>query len=213
MTDWFHSSYFDIFLCLLNSLSLSLNIYSSAYLTLSSPDYATLERTAIARSVKQLPVLLLPQSITSDQYERRRRRTVQHKGTQGHAQLSLYSGSTRTFRPILNLAPRRRLHPGRSPFAKELRYRLNKRLGGPHSRSGRFEEENPLLRLPIFEPRTVQRQPTSQTRRYRPYRTCYIDPPAIWYLSSEFMKFIIKSGAGGRKLKAFHTFNQQIHIL
>ena len=102
--------------------------------------------------------------------------------------MKAYSGNTRTAPPILNPATRRRSHPGHSPLRKEPRYRLNKRLGEPQRRSGRSEEEKYLLLLPVFEPRTVQRQPISQTRCYRPYRTCYVDSPAIGVLPSELMK-------------------------
>jgi len=43
------------------------------------------------------------------------------------------------------------LLPGNKP-----RYPLNRRLGGPHSRYGRFGERNNLFPLPGFEPRAVQ---------------------------------------------------------
>jgi hypothetical protein len=52
------------------------------------------------------------------------------------------------------------LRPGRFTSGKELLYQLNKRLGGPHSRSGRFEEGYNLLPFTGFEPRMLQ--PTAQ---------------------------------------------------
>ena len=39
---------------------------------------------------------------------------------------------------------------------KEPRCQLNKRLGGPHSQSGRIRQDRNLLPLPAFDPRTVQ---------------------------------------------------------
>jgi hypothetical protein len=46
--------------------------------------------------------------------------------------------------------------PGRFIPKKQRRYPLNRRLGGPQSRSGRFGENKNLLSLPEFESRTVQ---------------------------------------------------------
>ena len=46
--------------------------------------------------------------------------------------------------------------PVRFTFGKERRYRFNERLGGPHSRSGRFGEEKNSLPELEFEPRIVQ---------------------------------------------------------
>jgi hypothetical protein len=46
-------------------------------------------------------------------------------------------------------------HPGRFTHGKVPQYPLN-RIGGPHSRSGRFGEEKNLLQVPEFEPWTVR---------------------------------------------------------
>ena len=41
------------------------------------------------------------------------------------------------------------------PPEKEPRYPLNRRLGGPHSRTGFGEKDKNVLSLPSIEPRTV----------------------------------------------------------
>ena len=46
--------------------------------------------------------------------------------------------------------------PAAVPPGKKHRYRLNTRLGGPHSRSERFGKDKNLVSLPAFEPRIVQ---------------------------------------------------------
>jgi hypothetical protein len=46
--------------------------------------------------------------------------------------------------------------PCRFTPGKEPRYSLNRSLGGPHSRSGRFGEKKNLSPLQGFEPRIVQ---------------------------------------------------------
>jgi hypothetical protein len=46
--------------------------------------------------------------------------------------------------------------PGYFTPGKECRYPLNRRLGGPQSQSGCFEEEKNLLPVLGCEPRTVQ---------------------------------------------------------
>ena len=43
------------------------------------------------------------------------------------------------------------LHPGKKPM-----YRLNRRLGGPRGRSGRFEEKKNLVLVPPIKPRIIQ---------------------------------------------------------
>jgi hypothetical protein len=48
------------------------------------------------------------------------------------------------------------LRPGRFTPEKELWCPFNRRLGGPHSRAGRFGKQEHLLSLAEFEPRTVQ---------------------------------------------------------
>ena len=48
------------------------------------------------------------------------------------------------------------LVPAALPPGNKPRYPLNRRLGGPDSRYGRFGEGNNLFPLPGFEPRTVQ---------------------------------------------------------
>jgi len=48
------------------------------------------------------------------------------------------------------------LRPDRFTLEKELRCPFNRRLGGPHSRSGRFGKDEHLLSLSGVEPRTVQ---------------------------------------------------------
>ena len=70
--------------------------------------------------------------------------------------MKTYRGSRGTASLILNFEPRwrwvvnitpRLLQPGKEP-----RYLLNRRLGGPQKRSGRFGEGQVLLPLPRFEP-------------------------------------------------------------
>ena len=70
-----------------------------------------------------------------------------YTGSGGTAPLNLNLGTK--WRCVVNFKFRR-VMPGKEP-----RYRLKRGLGGPQSRSGRFEEEN-LSPLPEFEPRIVQ---------------------------------------------------------
>ena len=46
--------------------------------------------------------------------------------------------------------------PAALPSEQEAAYQLNRRLGGPHSRSERFGEEENILPLPGLERRIVQ---------------------------------------------------------
>ena len=46
--------------------------------------------------------------------------------------------------------------PGRCTPGKESRYPLNRTLGGPQNRSGRYREEESLFPLLAFDPRTLQ---------------------------------------------------------
>jgi len=68
---------------------------------------------------------------------------------QGKQEKSHYSSS------LLNLGTRWRWVVNVTPMKGPL-YPVNRRLGGPHSRSGPFGEETNLLSLPGFEPGIVQ---------------------------------------------------------
>lgn len=70
-----------------------------------------------------------------------------------------YRGSGDTAALILNLGTRRKClnsHPGSFTPEKEPRWLLNRRLGWSRGRSGWFVDYKNSLRLPTFEPRTVQ---------------------------------------------------------
>ena len=72
--------------------------------------------------------------------------------------MKAYRGNGCTAPPILNLNTRCEWTtscPGHCSPGNELQYRLNDRLGGPHSRYGRFGEEINISLLAGFQPRIV----------------------------------------------------------
>jgi hypothetical protein len=58
------------------------------------------------------------------------------------------------------------------PVEKKPRHSSNRRLGGAHSRSGRFGEGTILLLVPEFEPRTVQLAASRNTHYASPGPSC-----------------------------------------
>jgi len=92
--------------------------------------------------------------------------------------MNMYRGSSDIANPILKLGMTY-MHGVSFPLCFNLLIPLNGRLGGCHSISGRFTEEENLVSLPGIEPRIVQPAGLSAEQS----AACRLSPTLVWCLT------------------------------